>query len=296
VDSRNAPFTPTAERPGLLYGLRVASEFALPAPATSGPIDVTISLASVVLGGELLWQTDAPFPVRCYRDGGWVLFDWPNARFAVSSTHVVVDAQDVELAAHLLLHVIWSIVLDERGIPALHGSAAEFDGRGVAVLGLSGSGKSTAVLAMLDRGWRLVSDDLLTFDAEARVIPGPPFVRLTDDRACGRPGEVDPGGKLRYFPAASPVPAPLAAIVVHDAAYEAPTRLWGMKALDALLRQVYIPLPPQPGQARRRYGLALRLVEGTPVYATPPRSLDAAALEQLVGEANDDGVPSPQPR
>lgn len=276
---------PQADLPPVLYGLRVASEIDLPLTRARGPVDVTISLASVVPAGTMLWQTEHPFPIRCRRQSPWTFFEWPRIRFAVSARRVIVDTEDLELAAHLLLHVIWSIVLDERGHASLHGSAVERNGSGVAILGRSGSGKSTAILKLLDSGWRLVSDDLLTFDDERRAIPGPPFVRLTEDRADGRAGEVDPGGKLRYYPGVCSSPVPLAAAIVHDAGYAEPTRLLGTRALDALLRQVYIPLPPQPGQASRRYALALSLIQQVPIYGVPPRSLSTATVMQLIEEA-----------
>lgn len=265
----------------LLYGLRVDSVIELPVSRIEGRSDVLIRLGSVAPRGRLVWQIGDPMPISCYRDERWTIFIWPGVRFAISSDKVVVDAQNLELAAHLLLHVIWSIVLDERGQASLHGSAVERNGQAIAVLGQSGSGKSTAVLALLDRGWRLLSDDLLAFTGNGQVIPGPPFVRLTDDRAAGRAGGIDSGGKLRYYPDASPSPAPLAAIVVHDEQYVEPRQLFGTQALDALLRQVYFFLPPQPGQTQRRYALALDLIEHVPVYGVRPRSLTGATLERL---------------
>jgi hypothetical protein len=48
-----------------------------------------------------------------------------------------------------------------RGGVVVHGAAFEIDGRGIMVLGDSGSGKSTVVAAALCRDARVVSDDLL---------------------------------------------------------------------------------------------------------------------------------------
>lgn len=268
----------------LLYGLRVDSEIDLPLPAVDGPCDVSIRIGPVEPRGDLNWSMERPFAMSCRRDGVRLILSWPDVRFSISREQIIVDAANVDLAAHLLLHVVWSLVLDERGQASLHGSAVEGDEGAIAILGPSGSGKSTAVLTMLDQGWRLVSDDLLAFVDDDRLLPGPPFVRLLEDRAAGRPGSTDVGGKLRYFPAASQHPARLAAIVVHGDQYGEPAQLLGSKALDALIREVYCFLPPQPGQTQRRFMLALNLIDHVPVFGVRPRSLTDAMLRRLTEE------------
>lgn len=50
---------------------------------------------------------------------------------------------------------------------SLHGTCVARRGRGVLILGPSGSGKSDLALRLLDRGWDLVADD------QVRVWPGP---------------------------------------------------------------------------------------------------------------------------
>ena len=57
----------------------------------------------------------------------------------------------------------------------LHASTVALDGRAVLVTGPSGSGKSDLALRMLDRGFKLVSDDqtMVRLDGE-RLLASPP--------------------------------------------------------------------------------------------------------------------------
>ena len=129
---------------------------------------------------------------------------------------------------------MWSVLLAARGAEALHGCVVERAGKAIAIQGTSGTGKTSAGLALLERGYRLVTDDLIVFDDGGNVVPGPPFFRLTPDRAIGRPGQFDAGGKLRFHAPRRSEPVPLAAMVVLREDEAACARLRGTAAVDAL--------------------------------------------------------------
>ncbi len=267
-----------------LFSLGVTSELPLSLPAAEADeaeVMVEVVTGPVAARGALLWH-EVTSAFTCRRDGAEVVLAWPAARFRIGATRVVVDSQDHEAAAALLVPAVWSVVLAAHGLEALHGSAVEHDGRAIAILGASGSGKSTAALTLLDRGWRLVTDDLLTFDAEGHAVAGPPYLRLCPDRGMGRPAVRDAAGKVRLVAAASPEPVSLAALVVLADEHTRCAPLRGAAAVAALLDQVYNPVLTHPGQARRRFELALDLVDHVPIYGAPPRSLVADQLEGLV--------------
>jgi hypothetical protein len=265
-----------------IFGINVATPFPLPLPPAENATDVVVKRGLVAPAGELLFSDDGPpAPFSCYRIGRDVVLDWPEARFQVAEDRILIDCDDDMEATTFLLQPVWSVLLAARGQEALHGGAVERDGKAVAIMGTSGSGKSTALLKLLDAGWNLVTDDLLTFDGCDRVVPGPPFIRLTPDRWDGRLGEPDGSGKLRYRPSLADQPVPLGLILIHDYHYETLTPLNGLAAVDALLSQVYNPMLTHAGQAMRRFSLALRLTGQVPIVAVPPRSLTVEQVERL---------------
>jgi hypothetical protein len=83
----------------------------------------------------------------------------------------------------ILLGPVLSLVLEQRGLLALHGSAVDLDGSGVAFLAPKLHGKSTLALALALSGGRLITDDLVAVDLDNPnlVRPGAHGVRLFGD-------------------------------------------------------------------------------------------------------------------
>ena len=266
-----------------LFGITLRSELALPLPPchNHGRADVDVVLGRVDPGPSLVWHSLEPVAFTCTRAGDQIVLDWPGMRFGVSANRVVVDTDDPEAAVIVLLQAVWSVLLTANGREALHASVVARDGQAVAIVGAAGSGKSTAALTLLDRGWQLVADDLLTLDGQGRAIPGPSFIRLTRDRAIGREGEWDAAGKLRYAPACHTEPIPLVALIVHDAAIATCRHLSGIAGVHALLANIYNDVPTHPGQAIRRLELATALANRAAIVGVPPRSLTADQLEHI---------------
>lgn len=81
-----------------------------------------------------------------------------------------------------LLGTCMSTILMQRKILPLHGSAIEIDGKAYAILGDCGAGKSTLAKAFLNRGYKLLTDDVIavTFSnrQEPLVIPSYPQQKL----------------------------------------------------------------------------------------------------------------------
>ena len=118
--------------------------------------------------GRCLFQPDD----RCrflIRDGGEVLFD-------------IQEPATVERAALHFTQCILGILLHQRGLAPLHGSAVRLDDRGIVLLGDSGTGKSTLAAwfhATVPRAVFLTDDVCpITREVPPRIAGGSPYLKL----------------------------------------------------------------------------------------------------------------------
>lgn len=84
-----------------------------------------------------------------------------------------------------LLGIVMAVVLHQRGLLVLHGSAVEIDGEAVVFLGDKGAGKSTTAASLVSAGRRILTDDVVALDlredGRPRLWPGFGQVKLNDD-------------------------------------------------------------------------------------------------------------------
>jgi hypothetical protein len=116
---------------------------------------------------------------------------------------------DLEMVAQVTRGAALAVALHQRGRVLLHGSCFAIGGRGVCVVGSSGTGKSTILAGMMARGAAFVSDGMTALGDNAgtfSVLVGPPELRLWPD-AIERLGEsperfpvASPGWDKRTFP------------------------------------------------------------------------------------------------
>lgn len=175
-----------------VFGLSIQSDIVcpelLPTEATA-TADITIRLREPRPGGEARpgWQL-GPGICRMHPDG--------LGQFeARGGNEISVEPEPgaaVDNLRPFLLGACLAILMHQRQLFVLHCSGVRTERGAVVFAGKSGSGKSTMVSAFLERGYRILADDMLalTINEQGEVIalPGFPQVKLWADaaRALGR--------------------------------------------------------------------------------------------------------------
>lgn len=170
----------------ILCGWRVHS--ALPLPELlpwpgdpEGGTDITIVQGPVDVAQEDSWVTVRP-------DGAVVLSIPDLVRIrSVDGHHVTVDIlqPDEDSGWRLfLLGAALGFVCHQRGVFPLHAATVQIGARTVALMGESGSGKSTLAFTLMQRGHRLLSDDvsvLVPHEERVDLLPAFPRLKLWQD-------------------------------------------------------------------------------------------------------------------
>ncbi|HKJ60204.1 MAG TPA: hypothetical protein VKA37_13315 [Halobacteriales archaeon] len=235
------------------FGLDVASSLELPELARGPPVDR--STADVVIERGSV-DPPAPDPASRSEEEGplrvaapeELYLTYPVADLRVrSGREITVDPSPGAphgVVRSVVVGPAFNHLLHQRGFYVLHASTVSIDGDAVAFVGRSGDGKSTTASAFLDRGHRVLSDDVAAIRHAGEgplVTPGHPTVKL------------DPG-----------------AVDVLSLPVEEPVR---MPVRDRRFFRLPHPTPSAPARLRRVYLLA----EGS---ATEVEPVDAG--ERLV--------------
>ncbi|HLU40144.1 MAG TPA: hypothetical protein VK081_12230 [Planctomycetota bacterium] len=101
-----------------------------------------------------------------------------------------VSAADLTAAVRALNHeLMHALMVRHRHLFFVHAGVVAFGGRAIVLPGLSRAGKSTLVLALVQAGAALLSDELLAYDPEAGLLRAFPRAVKVRDECVG------------YFPA-----------------------------------------------------------------------------------------------
>lgn len=125
------------------------------------------------------------------RDNLFFIGETPGVgTFLVSDgAEIVIDSPpgiDESLLGALFLGPLMAVLLRQRGLAVLHGSSVATDRGVIAFVGDSGAGKSTLARSFYNRGYGVLTDDVMAIDLAgnaARVIPGYPAVKLFPETA-----------------------------------------------------------------------------------------------------------------
>jgi hypothetical protein len=261
-----------------VFGLVLQSELPLPelfsAPADA-PTDVTIRLGPAgeehSIGPEevnLVIPKVAAYRVREGKD---------------ISIAPVQGASDRNIRLFLLGSALGAIV-HQRGLLPLHANAIDIGGRAVAFMGHSGAGKSTMAAWFLDRGHRILADDVCVVIPDANGVPlaypGIPRLRLWRE-ALERSGRAIDDFELAFddmdkwnVPTPRPSrsePIPLEAVYLLQKAEDGAAdihRLSGIAAVDALVANTYRGgYLAGMGGTKRHLMACLDLVKRVPVFS-----------------------------
>ena len=261
-----------------VFGLKLRSEIELPELFTEdqgGKADVTIRFGKVE--GE---PSIAPEGIR-------LVVPKVASYWISGGREILVDPLPGTSERNIRLFLLGSAlggILHQRGLLPLHANAIEIEGRAVAFMGHSGAGKSTMAAWFLDRGYRVLADDVcvVTMDGQGRPLAhrGIPRLRLWREaiEVSGRTVEdyelsFDDMDKYNV-PTPRPQvirPVPLDRIYLlrkADGGSAEIRRLAGVEAVDALVANTYRGgYVGKIGATRQLLAACLGLVRKTPVFA-----------------------------
>jgi hypothetical protein len=184
-----------------LYGLTLASDFPFESrlPEGSGAPDVSFELTEAApvegLEVELVHATEPHFEdgrsLTCvYRgDGYHVLRFTEVADYYLWPDRIVCHLLDAEyeyIVEIYLLGQAFSLWLELRGMPALHASAVVADGGAAVFLATNHGGKSSLAASLMQAGYPLLTDDILSVEQRNGELfgrPGYPSMRMWPDQA-----------------------------------------------------------------------------------------------------------------
>lgn len=115
---------------------------------------------------------------------------------------VIPDPNTDEDALRLfILGAGFGVLLHQRGLLVLHASGVVIDDQVVGFIGAKGWGKSTTAATLHQRGYAMISDELLVMrfnnQGQLWVIPGSPQIKLWEDALISLGGDPDSAVRVR---------------------------------------------------------------------------------------------------
>jgi hypothetical protein len=218
-----------------------------------------------VLGGDVT--------VRVGRDGDALVAEWPgSARLVVRAGAPprleAFEGADATVVRKLAAELVPALVWHAEGGLSFHASSAALGDRAVAFVGPPDAGKSTAVAELCARhGLRLLADDALRVDDDARVLPGgaEAWVDAPAARALGLAASDE--GRAPHALVPADAPASLVAFVRLTFAPGPPAlrELRGTEALRVLVESAVRLVMDDPARQLAEFEQLRALTERVPV-------------------------------
>jgi hypothetical protein len=302
VASSSGPNPPDGFRTYRVFGFNLTSDFPFRHHLGDGQgeadLGFTLSPSPVVPGP---WKDEPPIyrsprhredgesVSHLYRLGSWEAFCFPRLADFYLQAGCIVGHPLAEASPDLLelrfLGPVLSYWLERRGVPVLHASAVEVNGRAVAFLSRHGGGKTGLAAALMQAGHSLLTDDILPVEEIAGTFharPGYPQMRMWPDEAARfieRSEELPvvlPGLAKRRVPVGAgglgvfrDISLPLAVLYIAERRAEGPVEILDVSPRDALIELVRHSFSPHlveaAGLQPSRFDLFARLVRNVPV-------------------------------
>ena len=173
-----------------VYGLCVQSDIFLPElRQLNSKIDTDIFIQKGPVPAPVERETDN---IRTYLDGDsnrlWL--NMPGIlRLEITNGNTITydrcpGIEDDEVRLFLMGSGLGAILM-QRGHVVIHGNAVvtEVQKGAIICIGESGSGKSTTAIAMMQRGLRVLADDVCPLDSKGFVLPGMARTKLWQETA-----------------------------------------------------------------------------------------------------------------
>ena len=170
----------------IAFGLRVRSSWPIPALAESeapfdGPPDVDIVAASVPVPATV--QDVDGLKVNVNGKAAFLDIEECGRFEIVEGRTIRVEPESGATTEQVNLYLLGSVfgmLLHQRKLIPFHCNAVEIDGSALLFCGDSGAGKSTLAAHFIERGFRLLGDDLcaLSFGPGGQVLATPGAARL----------------------------------------------------------------------------------------------------------------------
>jgi hypothetical protein len=128
-----------------------------------GPAKLKISFSSATNDPPLRPYDECYDELKVWREGELLLLNYGggiNSRIDALGIQITGEGAALERAFHYIFTFGIAHLLGLHGRFLLHGGAIQREGRAMLLLGETGSGKSTLVLAALRNGWLALGDDL----------------------------------------------------------------------------------------------------------------------------------------
>ena len=179
-----------------VFGFNIESELELPMlKVAEGMLEASIAFGKVpehieAFAEKTPWFELAPEKFLLRVDG-IAKYYAENGKLIVIEPHEGATEDDIRV---FLLDNVLAALLQQRGYLALHGAVAEINGKAVAFLGSSPSGKTTIALNLYDRGYKLLGDEVCAINIQngkAKVFPGVPQLNAWEDTLVSAGKEVN---------------------------------------------------------------------------------------------------------